>query len=127
MATHAQHAEPAEHAAHAEHGEHPNYVKVWAILLVLLLISFAGPYLGIRWVTLLTAFGIAVVKAYMVAKNFMHVNIQPRFVAYILGTVLVFMLLLYAGSAPDVMKAQGNNWAKQPVAAPAAPAHHGAH
>jgi caa(3)-type oxidase subunit IV len=123
MATHAEHAASADHG---EHAEHPNYVKVWVILLVLLLISFAGPYLGIRWVTLLTAFGIAIVKAYMVAKNFMHVNIQPRFVAYILGTVLVFMLLLYAGTAPDVMKAHGDNWQKIAAEEPA-PAHHAAH
>jgi caa(3)-type oxidase subunit IV len=109
MASHAQHA---PHSGHSEHAGHPNYVKIYWILLVLLVISFLGPYVGIRTVTLITAFGIAVVKAYLVAKNFMHVNIQPRFVGYILMTVLVFMLLFYAGAAPDVMKAQGNNWAK---------------
>ena len=122
MASHAQHA---PHSEHAEHVHHPNYVKIYWILLGLLLVSFAGPFLGIRWVTLVTAFGIAVVKAYLVAKNFMHVNIQPRFVSYILGTVLVFMLLFYAGTAPDVMKHQGDNWQKLVVAEEAAPAHHG--
>ena len=60
---------------------HTNYVKIWAILCVLLAISIAGPLLEIRIVTLITAFGIAVVKAYIVAKNFMHVNVQPRYVA----------------------------------------------
>src|SRR5262245_10974408 len=120
MATHAEHA---PHVEHAEHVHHPNYFKIYWILLVLLLISFAGPFVGIRWVTLVTAFGIAVVKAYLVAKNFMHVNIQPRFVSYILGTVLVFMLLFYAGTAPDVRKHQGNNWQKLVVAGEAAPAH----
>jgi caa(3)-type oxidase subunit IV len=125
MATHAQHAEQAEHAAHAEHGEHPNYVKVWAILVVLLIISFLGPFLGIRWVTLLTAFGVAVVKAYMVAKNFMHVNVEPRFVVYLLCTMLIFMLLFFAGVSPDVMKFEGSNWVKpQAPAAQEAPAHH---
>ena len=117
----------ASHAEHAPHTAHANYVKIYWILLALLLVSFLGPFLGIRWVTLLTAFGIAVVKAYLVAKNFMHVNIQPRFVSYILGTVLVFMLLLYAGAAPDVMKAHGDNWEKLVVAEEAAPAHHGEH
>jgi caa(3)-type oxidase subunit IV len=123
MAVHAEH--PA-HPAHDEHGEHPNYVRVYWTLLVLLLISFAGPFVGIRWVTLITAFGIAVVKAYMVAKNFMHVNIQPRFVVYILGTCLMFMLLFYAGTAPDVEKHSGANWHKLAVEEPA-PAHHGGH
>jgi caa(3)-type oxidase subunit IV len=124
MATQAQHA---PHAGHTDHVHHPNYVKIYWILLVLLIISFLGPFIGIRWITLLTAFGIAVVKAYLVAKNFMHVNLQPRFVSYILGTVLVFMLLFYAGTAPDVMKAHGDNWQKQPPTHEVISSHHGAH
>jgi caa(3)-type oxidase subunit IV len=95
-----------------EHHHHPNYPKVWAILVVLLIISILGPELGIREVTLFTAFGIAIIKAYMVAKNFMHVNIERRYVSYLLFTGLLFMLLFFAGSAPDVMKAQGDNWEK---------------
>jgi caa(3)-type oxidase subunit IV len=95
-----------------EHAHHPNYVKIWAILVVLLVVSVVGPMFGIRAVTLLTAFGIAVVKAYLVAKNFMHIDIAPRYVAYLTTTCLVFMLLFFAGAAPDVMKADGHNWVK---------------
>ena len=97
---------------HHEHHEHPPYVKIWAILLALLVVSVLGPELGIRWVTLLTAFGIAIVKAYMVAKNFMHVNIEPKFITYLLLTGVLFMFLFFAGTAPDVMKAEGTNWEK---------------
>ncbi len=100
-------SEDAEHAAHEI-----NYVKVWGILLVLLVVSIAGPFLGIKIVTLLTAFGIAIVKAYLVAKNFMHLNIEPRYAIYLLTTMLVFMLLFFAGVAPDVMKHEGRNWVK---------------
>jgi caa(3)-type oxidase subunit IV len=95
-----------------EHAHHPNYVKIWAILVVLLVVSVIGPMFGIRVVTLLTAFGIAVVKAYMVAKNFMHIDLAPRYVAYLAATCLVFMLLFFAGAAPDVMQAEGSNWVK---------------
>ena len=95
-----------------EHHEHPNYVKIWAILLVLLTISVIGPMLEIQIVTLVTAFGIAVVKAYMVAVHFMHINIAKRYVTYLVATCLVFMLLLFAGTAPDVMKSEGDNWVK---------------
>jgi caa(3)-type oxidase subunit IV len=95
-----------------EHAHHTNYVKIWAILLVLLCISIVGPMLEIRVVTLITAFGIACVKAYMVAKNFMHLNLAPRFVTYLVATGLVFMLLFFAGTAPDVMKMEGSGWAK---------------
>ncbi len=111
----------------AEHAEHPetNYVRIWATLLCLLIVSILGPFLGIKIVTLLTAFGIAIVKAYLVAKNFMHLNIEPRYAVYLLTTMLVFMLLFFAGTAPDVMKHEGTNWVKPVVhTEPQAPAHH---
>jgi caa(3)-type oxidase subunit IV len=95
-----------------EHMHHPNYVKIWAVLVVLLVVSVMGPMLEIRVVTLITAFGIACVKAYLVAKNFMHITATQRFVPYLVATALVFMLLFFAGSSPDVMKPDGNNWVK---------------
>ena len=68
--------------------------------------------IGIRVVTLITAFGIAIVKAYMVVKNFMHIDIAEKYVAYFIVTALVFMFLFFAGAAPDVMKPAGRNWEK---------------
>ncbi len=91
---------------------HIDYVKVYWTLLVLLVISILGPELEIRAITLITAFGIAVVKAYLVVKNFMHINLSPRYVAYLSATCLVFMLLFFAGTAPDVMNRNGDNWRK---------------
>ncbi len=91
---------------------HPNYVKIWAILVVLLGISVLGPMLGIQIVTLVAAFGIAVVKAYLVVKNFMHIGHAARYVTYLVVTCLVFMLLFFAGTSPDVMKPDGENWVK---------------
>jgi len=91
---------------------HPNYVRIWAILCILLVISILGPLLEVRIVTLVTAFGIAIVKAYLVAKNFMHLNVQPRFVVLLLGTSLAFLLLFFAGAAPDVMQKEGTGWQK---------------
>ena len=98
----------SDHAAHDD----SHYVKVWLYLLVLLVISFVGPMFEIQWLTLLTAFGIAVVKAYLVVVNFMHINMTPRFVIYTIATTLVFMFLFFAGTAPDVMKDSGTNWVK---------------
>jgi caa(3)-type oxidase subunit IV len=116
------------HAASHEHA-HPNYVKIWGILVVLLCISVAGPFLGHPIVTLVTAFGIAAVKAYLVAKHFMHITIEKQFIPYIILTMLVFMLLFFAGTSPDVMKKDGTQWEKPSwKVAPAAPAaHEGAH
>jgi caa(3)-type oxidase subunit IV len=111
MSDHAQaaHGDPG-HGDAAAHEAH--YKKIWLVLLVLLGISFAGPFLEIRVVTMVTAFGIAIYKAWLVAKHFMHVTVQPRYVVYMLATALVFMLLFYAGAAPDVMEHEGAHWAK---------------
>jgi len=109
----------AEHQSHAaDHGQ-AHYVKIWAILLVLLVLSILGPiiaphvefgFLKAWMITLMTAFGIAVVKAYLVAANFMHLNIEKRYISYLLATMLMLMLLFFAGTAPDVMEHKGQNW-----------------
>lgn len=115
--------EQAHAAAHAGHG-HPNYVKIWGILVVLLVVSVLGPLTGHEWIILVTAFGIAVVKALMVAAYFMHLNIERTYIKQLLLVILVLMLVLFAGVAPDVMKRAGQNWQHQPITAPAAPARH---
>ena len=101
-----------------EHEHHRNYVKIWGILVVLLIISVLGPLVGIKLVTLFTAFGIAVIKAYMVAKNFMHLDVEKPIVWYILGTCVVFMALFFAGVSPDVMHHDGTNWQNTSVQKP---------
>ncbi len=49
----------------SEHAEehHTSYVKIYWILLALLVVSIIGPELGVRAVTLFTAFGIAIIQA----------------------------------------------------------------
>ena len=91
---------------------HPeiNYVKIYVILLVLLAISVVGPMLEIKWLTLMTAFGIAVVKALMVAGYFMHLKFEKRYIWYMLLLMIFCLVLLFIGLAPDVMKAEGQNW-----------------
>ena len=96
------------------HVQHPNYVKVWAILVALLIVSVLGSMSHIREVVLIAAFGVALVKAYMVAKNFMHVNVEKRWVPYLLIMCLLFVAILFAGVAPDVMKHSGLHWTKNP-------------
>jgi caa(3)-type oxidase subunit IV len=99
------------HASHEVHA-HPNYLKVYWTLLALLCVSVIGPMFGVKAVTIITAFGVAAYKAYLVAKNFMHINVERPFISYLVLTVVVFMLLFFAGTAPDVMKHEGSNWVK---------------
>lgn len=97
------------------HVHHPNYVKIWAILVALLIVSVLGSMSHVRVVLLIAAFGVALVKAYLVAKNFMHVNVEKRWVPYLLIMCLLFIAILFAGVAPDVMKHSGLNWTKNPA------------
>jgi caa(3)-type oxidase subunit IV len=101
------------------HVHHPNYVRVWAILVALLIVSVLGSMSHVREVVLIAAFGVAVVKAYLVAKNFMHVNVEKRWVPYLLVMCLLFIAILFAGVAPDVMKHSGLHWTKNPADQPA--------
>ena len=104
MTSHAQ--------AHGGHAVHRNYVKIWGILVLLLVVSVFGPMIGIRWITLIAAFGVALVKAYMVAKNFMHLDVEKPIVHWMLLVVLSLMVLLYGALAPDVEKEHGMGWKK---------------
>jgi len=99
-------------SAHAGAHHETNYVKIWAILLALLVVSVVGPMAHIQVLTLVTAFGIALVKAYIVARKFMHLDVEKPIVHWILALALVFMVLLYAGIAPDVGRDSGQRWQK---------------
>ena len=93
----------------AEHA-HRNYVKIWAILCGLLVVSILGPLIGIRALTLITAFGVAIVKAFLVAKHFMHLDIEKRWVAYVLLAMIAFIVVMFSGVAPDIMRHDGHLW-----------------
>lgn len=98
--------------AHAEEGHHgvAHYTKILIILMVLAFVSYIGPQFGIKAVTLITAFGIAVVKAFLVIKHFMHLTIEKRFVGYFLLASVAFMFLFFFGVASDVLNHRGRNW-----------------
>ncbi len=98
-------------SAHA----HPNYVKIWAILLGLLIVSLIGPEIGhaldANWIIVITAFGIAVVKAYMVCADFMHLRFEKKIVWFLLlASLIVIGAVFFFGVASDVIKTTGQNW-----------------
>ena len=90
--------------------QHSNYVRVYVSLLILLVVSVLGPLFGILWLTLATAFGIALIKAALVIQNFMHLRWERRLIGWMLAWSVVLILLLFAGVAPDVMRHDGVNW-----------------
>ena len=92
------------HATHDAHGEahHVNYKKIYLTLLGLLVISVVGPFFGIVWVTLITAFGIAIVKANLVIQNFMHLKWEAnwKYVLTVPASIMSIFLLLML--IPDI-------------------------
>lgn len=97
-------------AAHA-HNHDGKYIKIYLILLGLLIVSILGPELGNTFITLITAFGIAIVKAYMVCAYFMHLNVEKKIIWYMMIISLVLVFVFYFGTAPDIQKADGHQWA----------------
>ena len=89
---------------------HPNYVKIWIWLLVLLAISIAGPMLEIPSITIITAFGIAIVKAFLVAANFMHLKFEKKIIWFLLIMSVCLLGVFFFGTAPDVMMTEGDQW-----------------
>lgn len=95
-------------------GHHINYFAIYVTLVVLFLISVSGPEIGqltgLRWITLVTAFGIAIVKANLVINNFMHLRWEKRLMKWMLTSTLILLALMVAGMSPDVLNHEGRNW-----------------
>jgi caa(3)-type oxidase subunit IV len=102
-----------EHGHDDGHHDVP-YFKIYVVLIILFLISVAGPEVGeatgLRWITLITAFGIALVKARLVINNFMHLKWEKRLMKWMLTASLIMLGIMMAGVAPDVMNHEGTNW-----------------
>ena len=108
----------SSHDHHDDHEHHgPGYWKVYWILLVLFIISVLGPEMAkvmdmspgmAKATVLITAFGIAFVKAYYVIAYFMHLKFEIKYVQYMLGTTVIFMCLFFFAVAPDVMRHDGS-------------------
>jgi caa(3)-type oxidase subunit IV len=91
------------------------YVKIWGILLLLLAASIIGPMFERPALTLITAFGIALVKAVLVATYFMHLRVEKGYIHYMLYAMVLMLGLLFAGTAPDLLQASGLRWQNHAV------------
>ena len=97
---------------HANGHSHPPYILIWFLLVVLFVASVAFSLFSSVVVGVVFAFFIAVVKALMVASYFMHLNIEPRFVWYMMFLALGAVFIMWLGIAPDVMEVNGAHWTK---------------
>ena len=90
--------------------DHPNYIKIWYWLLGLLALSVIGPMFEIPIITVITAFGIAIVKAYLVAANFMHLKFEKKIIWFLMILSLFLLFVFFFGTAPDLMMSEGDQW-----------------
>jgi hypothetical protein len=45
----------------------------------------------------------------------MHLNVEKKYITYLLLGMVIFMILLFAGTSPDVMTHGGQNWERIPI------------
>tara|TARA_B100000959_G_C14893587_1_gene587811 strand:- start:583 stop:966 length:384 start_codon:yes stop_codon:yes gene_type:complete len=102
---------------HKDEHPHPNYRKIYFQLLILLVISIWGPIFAgniesrfaMISVVLLTAFGVGIIKASMVGAWFMHLNVEVKVLRCLLVVCIAFLMILFAGTAPEVLQFKGQH------------------
>ena len=82
-------------------------IKIWAALLIMLFVSIGLGYLKNATVGTVLIFGIATIKAYLVAGYYMGLKREPRYIAGILASGLIFMVILFAYLVPDIVYVYG--------------------
>jgi cytochrome c oxidase subunit IV len=121
------------HAASAGHDHHDIqahvrlYIKVFAALLVLTLITVGVSYLHLPHTeAVILALIIATLKASLVAMFFMHLKGERRFIYWSLYLTACFFVLLFAlpmwTEGDHIIGTTPNRWSAG-MAAPSAPAH----
>lgn len=84
------------------HGVRPNYVAIWGWLVALLIVGLAASFLpGARGLAVALIFATAVVKALLVALNYMHLRFEPRLIYAIAIVPVLFILMLMVVLFPD--------------------------
>ncbi len=87
---------------------HPNYTAVWLWLLALLGVGLVASLLpGGRAVALTVIFATAVVKALLVALNFMHLRFESALIYAIALVPVAFAVILAVALFPDFVWTAG--------------------
>jgi caa(3)-type oxidase subunit IV len=97
----------------------PGYVTIWVWLVMLLAAGMAIFFVDIsKTVAILLIFGIAVVKAFLVVRHYMHLKHVPPALYAIAGIPLLLAIAMVISLIPDI----GHNYRPStPVEAHAEP------
>jgi cytochrome c oxidase subunit 4 len=86
-------------AAHAE----PNYMAIFWWLLALTIIEVGVVYTPLaRWCTVTALVLLALLKAFLVAWNFMHLRFEKPVLIAMVGLPLLLLIDLLLGLMPDI-------------------------
>ena len=102
----------------SDHDNHrPNvklYLIIFGALMVLTVVTVGVSYLHLpKTAAISLGLAIATLKAGLVAAFFMHLNIEKKYVWYILFAMLAMVGMFFFGTAADIMKPTGSNWEKR--------------
>lgn len=82
----------------------PNYFAIWAWLVFLLVLSLLAVYLPFsQTVTVTLIFAVAVVKAFLVVVNFMHLRFESRWIHAIALVPVVLFIIMTITLIPDIV------------------------
>lgn len=79
------------------------YVIVFGLLIGLLTISIPATIYGSGTVSTLIIYGVAVSKAYLVLRVYMHLNVEPRFITFILAGCFLAIVYMFFLLYPDIV------------------------
>ncbi len=87
---------------------HPNYIKIWAILFVLLLLGMGAGMVGNPTLATILVFSVAFIKAGIVVSNYMHLKFEPKFLKIFAAVGALCILILLIGLIPDIVYVYGD-------------------
>lgn len=79
------------------------YFQLWGILLGLLTLSVISVWLGHGVLSTLIVYGVAVIKAWIVLRDYMHLKLEPGFITVLLFGALSAVVVLFVLVYPDVV------------------------
>jgi cytochrome c oxidase subunit IV len=97
MTTHTAHADTAHHAAVGHHSHRPLYLKIFAALMVLLVLTVVAAKFQIPGSgNIIVALVIAIIKAALIVMFFMHFRDSDH-LTWLVGaaTVAFFLILIF--------------------------------
>jgi len=82
--------------AHSRH-----YLIIWAWLLLLVIVSVAATSVLPKFQALVLIFAVAIIKALLVARNYMHLKNERAIIYAMVLVPLAFVIILFFALFPD--------------------------